>query len=897
MSEPTMVQPNDGRSLPGERPGDQIGPYRLLQKVGEGGFGAVFEADQEHPVKRRVALKIIKLGMDTHAVIARFEAERQALAMMDHPHIARVLDAGATDTGRPYFVMEMVHGEPISRYADKHKLSIVERLELFEQVCGAVQHAHTKGIIHRDLKPSNVLVSTQDDKPFAKVIDFGIAKATSGRLTDLTLFTEINQVMGTPLYMSPEQADGSNDIDTRTDIYSLGVMLYELLTGTTPVESNSLRTANIAEIQRIIREVDPPLPSARLTGKANITDAASRRPIDPGKLSGLIRGDLDWIVMKALEKERTRRYETANGLVMDIRRYIAGEPVTAAPPSSTYRLRKLINRNKGACAAAALITIALLVGIAGFAWQASIARHQAVLAQARADELAKVSEFQGEMLGQIDPLRAGKQLTETVQSKFKQDLAQSGVPEVERPAQIAAFEAQWRHVNATDTALSMIDESILHPAVAAIDKQFKDQPVVAASLRQVLADRYSELGLLDQAMPLQASALETRKRLLGPTHLDTLASLNGMARLLQKQGKQAEAEPLAREVLRVRRQVQGSDARDTIIAINTLGTILDEQGKLAEAEPYYRETLERGKRVLGPDDIFIYSLMNDMGYLLDDEGKEAEAESYYRDALAGERRLIGIEDQRTLATTSNLGSLLYKEGKLSEAEPYFREALEQGRRAMGEDHPDTLIGINLMGRLLLDEGKLDEAERYIREALEKKRRVLGEEHTSTLKSWSSLCKLYQMQKKLADAETCARDVMQKRIRVSGTASPDTLVAIDSLAAIRVAQGAYGEAESLLLPVESATREQDKGGNAGWLASYLIDLGNARVGLGKFQDAEKNLLEARSIMQGLNRPLDKRNAKCITALTALYSAWSKAEPGKGHEAKAAEWQAAANRVKQ
>ena len=846
-------------------------------------------AEQLEPVHRRVALKVIKLGMDTRDVIARFEAERQALAMMEHPHIARVLDAGATESGRPYFVMELVKGEPIATYCDKHKLSISERLQLFDQVCQAVQHAHTKGVIHRDLKSSNVLVATQDDQPCAKVIDFGIAKATSGRLTDKTLFTAQFEMIGTPLYMSPEQADGSADIDTRTDIYSLGVLLYELLTGSTPFESATLRSAPMADVQRIIREVEPLRPSARLSGSGvTLTGVASKRGIEPRKLTKLVRGELDWIVMKAIEKERTRRYETANGLAMDVRRYLAGERVLAAPPSQSYRLRKFVRRNKGAVAAGSLIAIALMVGVAGFAWQASIARHQAALAQARADELAKVSAFQGEMLGQINPLRAGKQLTETVQSKFKQDLLRSGVPEAERAAQIAAFDAQWRHVNATDTALAMIDESILHPAIAAIDKQFKGQPIVAATLRQVLADRYRELGLLDQAMLLQASALETRKRLLGPANPDTLDSMDSMASLLKAQGKQPEAEPIAREALRLRRQVTGSDDRKTIISINNLGTIIDEQGKLAEAEPYYREALERGKRVLGPDDLFMYSLMNDMGYLLDDEGKEAEAEAYYRDALVGERRLIGVEDQRTLATTSNLGSLLYKEGKLSEAEPYFREALEQGRRAMGEEHPDTLIGINLMGRLLMDEGKLDEAERYIREGLEKKRRVLGEEHSSTLKSWSSLCKLYQLQGKLPDAETCARDVMQKRIRISGNDSPDTLAAIDALAGIRVEQGTYGEAESLLLPVESATRKQDSGGNGGWLVSYLIDLGNARVGLGKFHDAEKNLLEARSIMQGLNRPLDKRNGKCVTALTALYSAWNKAEPGKGYDTKAAEW---------
>jgi serine/threonine protein kinase/tetratricopeptide (TPR) repeat protein len=895
MTDPTSVMPNDKRPQPGEKSGDHIGPYRLLQEIGEGGFGVVFEAEQEHPVRRRVALKIIKLGMDTHAVIARFEAERQALALMDHPHIARVLDAGATVTGRPYFVMELVRGEPLTQFADRNKLSITDRLHLFEQVCSAVQHAHTKGIIHRDLKPGNVLVSTQDDKPFARVIDFGIAKATSGRLTDSTLFTRLDEVMGTPRYMSPEQIEGSSDIDTRTDIYSLGVMLYELLTGTTPVQAESLRSASIAEIQRIIREVDPPRPSARVTGSTTKAELATRRRTDPGRLSGLIRGELDWIVMKSLEKERARRYETANGLAMDVRRFIAGEPVLAAPPSTTYRFRKLVGRNKPVFAAAAVVALSLILGVAGFAWQARKAEHQAALAQARADELAAVSKFQGEMLGQIDPLRTGKQLTEQVRTKFADGLKQANVPETDRPAQIAAFAAQWQHVNATDTAMTLIDESILHPAVATIDKQFKNQPIVAASLRQVLADQYRVFGKFDQALPLQQSALDARKKLLGEAHPDTLSSLGAMADLLRKMDRRSEAEPYAREALRLRRQVLGPNSKETLASINTLATILDEQGKLAEAEPYYREALATGRRLLGPDDPFNLTLLNDMGYLLDDEGKEAEAEAYYREALQRERRVIGVESQETLATISNLGSLLAKEGKLQEAEPYFRESLEQGRRAMGDDHPDTLIGINLLGSLLLREGKLDEAERYIREGLERKRRVLGEDHGSTLKSLAVLCRLYQARGQLDQAETCSRDVLQRRTRTVGPNSPDTLVATTALASVRLAQGAYEDTEKILAPLDKVVHEQYVGGNAIWLVSYLTDLGKARIGLRKFSEAEKNLLEARAAMLKLNLPGDKRNSECVSALAALYTEWSKAEPGKGHEAKATEWQALAKQA--
>lgn len=353
-----------------ERPGTRIGLYKLLQLIGEGGFGSVFLAEQEKPVRRRVALKIIKLGMDTRSVIARFEAERQALALMDHPHIARVLDAGATESGRPFFVMEYVVGDSITSFCDAHKLSVRERLELFGQVCQAVQHAHTKGVIHRDLKPGNILVSMSDGKPFAKVIDFGIAKATSQPLTDKTLFTEHRQLIGTPEYMSPEQAEGSPDIDTRTDVYALGVLLYELLTGATPFDAKRLRSAAWGEMQRIIKEEEPPVPSVRLRRDlTTLAEAAAARRIEPAKLDSQVRGELDWIVMKALEKERARRYEGASQLAADVQRHVMGEAVHAAPVSAWYRTRKFFRKHKGAVVSAEVALAALVVGTATTTWQ------------------------------------------------------------------------------------------------------------------------------------------------------------------------------------------------------------------------------------------------------------------------------------------------------------------------------------------------------------------------------------------------------------------------------------------------------------------------------------------------------------------------------------------------
>jgi len=348
-----------------EAPGRMIGPYKLLQQIGEGGFGVVFMAEQEAPVRRRVALKIIKLGMDTRQFIARFEAERQALALMDHPNVARVFDAGATESGRPYFVMELVNGVAITEYCDKHSLSIEQRLALFTQVCFAVHHAHQKGLIHRDIKPGNVLVATVDDKPLVKVIDFGVAKATQGQLTEKTLFTQFRQMVGTPQYMSPEQAEATPDVDTRSDVYSLAVLLYELLTGATPLDERSLRSRAYAEIQRIIREVDPPAPSTRVSTMESLASVAARRALEPRRLQQRLHGELDWIVMKALEKERARRYDSAAALASDIQNHLASLPVSAGAPSRIHLCRKFVRRNRRSVAVAAAVLATLLAGTLG----------------------------------------------------------------------------------------------------------------------------------------------------------------------------------------------------------------------------------------------------------------------------------------------------------------------------------------------------------------------------------------------------------------------------------------------------------------------------------------------------------------------------------------------------
>ena len=838
----------------GEKAGSRIGPYKLLQLIGEGGFGSVFMAEQEKPVARKVALKIIKLGMDTRQVVARFEQERQALAMMDHPNVARVLDAGATEAGRPFFVMELVKGDPISDYCDRNNLSIEERLELFAQVCQAVQHAHTKGIIHRDIKPSNILVSTQDGKPAAKVIDFGIAKATASKLTEKTLFTEHRQLIGTPEYMSPEQAEGSLDIDTRTDVYSLGVLLYELLTGSTPFDSKSLRSAAYAEIQRIIRDIEPPRPSTRLSqNQATLASVAASRRTEPRKLGSIVRSELDWIVMKALEKDRSRRYETANGLALDIRRYLSGEPVVAAPPSTAYRFKKFVRRNRGIVTAGAAVAAALVLGIVGFAWQATIAdraRDRAVAAEVeakkRADELAQVSRFQAEMLSQVDPTRAGVMLSADVKARYAAALEKAGVAEGERGTRLKAFAGEWVQVNATDAAQELIVQTILRPAVEAVDRKFADQPLVAAALRQTLAERYHRLGLFEGAMPLQERALAARRKLLGDDHPDTLESISTTGELLLEWGKPADAEKYFTEALERSRRALGEDSERTIIAISDMGMLLQDQGKQEEAEKCMRQALEKSRRVLGPDYTGTIHNLGYLGLLLRDEGKLDESEKLLRECLEKSRKVLGEDDINTLDTLTNLGITISEQGKLVEAEPFYRETLERSRRVLGEEHPDTLVCMNNMGVLLMKQKKWSLAEPYIREVLDKQIALYGDEH------------------------------------------PNVLMSTISLGGLRTEQGRFDAAVEVLSPAESKMRAVFTGDNERAVAAFLVNLGKARTGLGKYSSAEPNLLEAEQIYVRVRGETSSDTRECWKALANLYAEWNKAEPGKGHDAKAGEW---------
>ena len=734
----------------------QMGPYRLLERIGVGGMGEVWLAEQSEPVRRRVAIKVIRRGMDSKDFIARFEAERQALAMMDHPTISKVFDAGETPDGRPYLVMEYIQGEEITTYCDSQRLSTTERLELFIQVCAGIQHAHQKAIIHRDIKPSNVLVAIQDGKPVPKIIDFGVAKALAQPLTDKTMHTELGQIIGTPAYMSPEQAEITGlNVDTRTDIYSLGVLLYQLLVGALPFDPKELRMAGYSEMMRVIRESEPPRPSTRFKslGDASKT-TADRRRIEPGKLRSVLEGDLDWVVMKSIEKDRNRRYETANGLAMDLRRFLDNEPVIAGPPSKTYKARKFVQRHRLAVAVSAAFVAILLVFVAALGLLFVRASRAESAALAARDESEAVSNFLVEVFEVSDP-----------------------------------GEARGNSVTARE---------ILDKGAARARESFADQPGIQARLMTTIGNVYGSLGLYRASEEQLEEALEIKRQTLGDRHIDVAQAMDDLAFLRRRMGKYDEAENIYRRTLETYREAFGAEHVEIAHTLLSLATTLHARGDYGEAEELYIEANAMASRLFDEDDIGIAGFINNYANFLADTSRPEEAEALYRRALALKRRHFGEVHPEVAFAMDNLAMIFHDQLEYEEARPLYFGALEMLYQIYGDSHPEIAQTLGNVSAFLMETGEWDRAEEMVHEELRLNLELLGPDHWRIGDSYQALAEI-EIEKGDFDR---AEEHALRSIAIYRAALPEEHLKIaggeSSLGHVYLKQGRFDDAERLLL---------------------------------------------------------------------------------------------------
>jgi non-specific serine/threonine protein kinase/serine/threonine-protein kinase len=829
---PAGISSPDDRAAPETT---SIGPYRLVQKLGEGGMGQVWLAEQTAPLRRLVALKLIRAGVSDSVLLERFESERQALARMNHPAIAKVFDAGTTPDGQPYFVMEYVPGIPITLYCDQKRLSIRERVELFTEVCEGVQHAHQKAVIHRDLKPANILVVELDGKAVPRIIDFGIAKAISGRDSLATMVTRAGNFVGTPAYMSPEQADPDiSDVDTRSDVYSLAVILYELLTGALPFDPTQWRNEVVYETLRRLREQDPPLPSIqfrkRVTSEREIAANTARlRSTEPHELVSLLRGDLDWITMKALEKDRARRYGTPSELAADLERYLQNRPVAARPASAAYRVRKYVRRHRiavtmatGLCAL--LVTFAVLQTL------------QLRRTTRERDRANRIADFMTRMFKVSDPSEArGNSITaREILDKASSDIQTGLAKDPEQQARLMytmgnvylslgldsraqslferALDIQQRflgpkNLETLETASSLANALRFLGRYAECEKMERQtielqrqalgpqHPDTLNSIGDLAATLFSE-DRYPEAEKLQRETLDTRLRLLGPQNPDTLQSMRDLSATLRKQGHYADAEKLQRGALDIQRRVLGPDHPDTLRTMNSLANTLLQQAHFPEAEKLYREVFDAQRRVHGPEHPDTLTAMGNLANLLSEEGHYAEAIKLQRETLDIDTRVLGPEHPQTLRAAENLSFTLGNDNHFADAEKLQQQVIAIGSRVLGPEHSDVLKCMNGLAGNYQREGRYAEAEKMEREALETERRVLGPDKPETLESMNNLGETLQSEGHYAEAEKMQRETLIVVSRVFGPTHPNTLSVMTDLAETLQKEGHYSEAEKL-----------------------------------------------------------------------------------------------------
>ncbi len=834
-----------------ETEGAQIGGrYILRQQIGEGGMGTVWMADQTEPVKRKVALKLIRVERgQSKEILSRFDTECQAIAVMDHPHIAKLLDAGKTETGSPFFVMELVKGVPLSDYCDEHRLTIVERLNLFQQICSAVQHAHQKGIIHRDLKPSNILVETHDGKPVSKVIDFGLAKAkTDLRAGGDSNVTAFGSVMGTPLYMAPEQATfNAVDVDTRADVYALGVILYELLTGVTPLSKEMMRKVAFDQMLKLIREKEPASPSSCLSAADSAPEVSLSRQMDQLKLVSFVKGELDWIVLKALSKDRERRYETANGFAQDLERFLNHEPVTAGPPSSSYRFKKFVQRNRGQVFAGSLVLIALVMGVIGTTWGLLEARRQTGFARVQEAEAKKQAEL------------ARAQETEA----RKKEAEANAVVQFFQDRVFAAARPEG-----LDGGLG--SEVTLRKAIVAslpaLDEGFADQPLVEAKLRSSLGATFEYLGEYEPALKQKEQALALYEKNLGPDHIDTLGSKGNLSGIYYLMGRFDESLKITEEVLAKCRQVLPDGHPLTLDTMSNLSLGYDQRGRHADGLKLKEEVLARRKGMLPEDhpELLRGKERVAKGYL--DTGRHEEALKLFEELMEAYKRVLPEGHPETFVAMNNLAMTYGKLNRHEESQKLHEELLEARKRVLPKEHPDTLRSMNNLAMTYRALNRDSEAQKLLEEVVEAQKRVLSKDHPGTLQSMNNLAMTYTDLNRDGEAQKLFEEVLEARKRVLPKDHPSTLISMNNLAITCGKLNRHEESKKLFEEVlEARKRVLPKDD-----PSTLISMNNLAITYGKLNRHEESKKLYEEVLEARRRVLPNDDPRTLQSMNNL--AW-------------------------